>query len=350
MKTVGVITFHDVPNFGAVLQAWSIVKAIQQLDCRVELINYCPPGHRLKYERKGLKSIIPSIGTWRRRQFMRDNLPLSKKLTKREEVAEYVDWKQFDCIVCGSDQIWMKDKFLGFDPTYFLDVGESWTGRKISYAPSCGDMEEFGEHEGTARILLNKFQRLSVRDKNALNILTKLGLDHISLVVDPTLLVDFDSFLKLSPGIKGDYLAVVGPMDVASEEIVRDLANRLGLKVLALGTRCKGADIEKRFVGPGQWVQHIAHARFVVTSLFHGTMFSLRFEKPFLAVGAAGRSHKIADALDRFCISDRLLNQKKNGKYCLTDKNLEMDYRECQKVLQKEIDRSKKFLSEAIHD
>lgn len=347
MPSVGLITFHHVPNFGAFLQAWSLVQIMQRLGCSVQVIDYRPPGHKVKNRRRGLKAFVPSLGRLRMRRFMEANLPLTPILRSTQEVADYVNTRRFDCVVCGSDQIWMMDSFLGLDRTYYLDVGDATKTRRVSYAASCGSMHSYGEHGEEVKQLLSRFHGISVRDENTLRILCSLGITQVTHVVDPTLLADFQTFVT-RPRVAGDYIAVAGDMDAMACRLVRNIADRLKVEVVAIGTRCSTADREKRFVNPGEWASYLANARFVVTSLFHGTALAIRFHKPFIALGTAGRAFKVVDLLKRFGLERRWLENNPEGGYLLRPDLLELDYSAVEKRLCHSVNTSLEYLRGAL--
>jgi hypothetical protein len=325
MRSVGLITFHHVPNFGACLQAWSLVQTMQRMGCSVEVIDYRPPGLGPLIKRRGIKALFPSIGQWRMRRFVADHLPLTPTFTRHEEVVEYLRRRRYDCVVCGSDQIWMMDDRIGFDSTYYLDFGNDLPTRRVSYAPSCGNMESYGQYSGQVGRLFSAFHSISARDENTLRLLASVGISGATHVVDPTFLADFDSITQ-PWRIEGDYLAVVGPVDSAACSFIREIAAQLKLPVVAAGTHCSTADCQRRFVHAGEWASCIKNARFVVTSLFHGSALSIRFRKPFIAIDAGGRGFKLTDLLNRFALVKRFVARDANGNYPLHDELLEIDY------------------------
>lgn len=312
MKKIGLITYHNVPNFGAVLQSWAMTQILRKYANNVKLINYCPDSLEGKFRRKGWKRWLPSPGIIRRKLFCRKHLPLTQPLRTNEEVSLHVSSELYDTLVCGSDQIWMKEGPQAYDNTYMLGVARTESIRKISYAPSCGDMKDYGQDGDNVRTHLRQFHALSVRDAHSAGIIAGLGIEKVKQVLDPTLLVDFSSLLIPRRAIKlPPYIAFVGPTNAQSEETARQVSAFLKLPIVAVGSSSSVANIVNKYVGPSEWASHIAHAEFVVTSLFHGVMLSIRFKKPFLACAAVGRQFKIADALSKFGMGDRLLSSER---------------------------------------
>lgn len=344
---VGIITFHHVHNSGAVLQAWSMMRILQDLGCSVEIIDYRPKSLDIKHKRKGIKAFYPSLGRLIFRLFIKTNFPLTPTFRTHVDVTKYVVNKGlYDYLICGSDQIWLKDRFLGFDSTYFLDFDDSAATRRVSYAPSCGNMIDFGEHSAEVARLLSKFRAISVRDKNTMSILNSLGITNATLVADPTLLANFDSVIKPLQTNR-QYLVVAGETDSVSCVFIKKIARQLNLDIIAL-SRCAAADIEKRFISPLEWARYIAGAKYVVTSLFHATALAIKFRKPFVALGTQGRSFKIIDMLERFGLEERYCRPQR-GRYELTPELLELNYGNANKAISELSKISIEFLRGALY-
>lgn len=345
--SAGLVTFHHVNNYGAILQAWSLVQTLERIGCPTEVIDYRPPGLEAKQKDKGLRAFIPSPWLWRMRRFVRSNLPLTPTFRTIQEIAKWVDSRRYDFLICGSDQIWLKDGYLGFDPAYYLDFGDPSVTRRVAYAPSCAYMRDYGEHADEAVRLLSRFHALSVRDMGTSRLLASLGIGNAEYVVDPTFLADFGALIK-PPRMKHNYLVVVGPMDAAAGPIIDALAGRLGISVVAL-SRIAAAHCRKRCLTPDEWAGYVAHAQYVVTSLFHGTALALKFRKPFICLPTStlSRRLKILDMLERFDLKDRFV-EPKQGHYRCESRLLDLDYTLADGLIAEAVESSLKYLREAL--
>lgn len=346
MPFTGLITLHHVPNFGAFIQSWSMVQTLRRLGHEVEVIDYRPPGNYLKYRRRGFRRCIPSLGRWRGHRFMEAQLPLSRTVRTPAQVDGLVESGRYDQLVCGSDQVWLKDNYRGFDRTYFLGVGKGVAVRRVSYAPSCGNLKSYGSDEDLARRLIGGLDAISVRDENTMNLVRALGIEDAVRVVDPSLLADFDELIGNRP-LKQDYIAVTGPMNMATDQLIARLATRSQLTVLSVGTHCAAANHEKRYVHAGEWVNCLAHARMVITSLFHGAAVSIALRKPFIAVDTAGRAFKLTDLLGRFGMPERFVSV--NGETNqLADRLIEMNYDPFEAAIRADVRTSMDYLKKAL--
>ena len=343
---VGVLTFHRVPNFGAALQAWALQDAIRGLGCYVEVLDYRPRILETNFRRRGLRAVVPSLGRWRMQRFVSREFELSPTLATAADVARYVAGAPLDVLVCGSDQVWMTDDTQPFEGVYFLDLAIPETVRRVAYAPSCGSIQAFGRHSADVRRSLDRFDHLSVRDFNSVELLRGIGIRDVATVVDPTFLTDFGG-LPLRRRRK-PYLAVVGRTDPAACRVIESIAGRMGLRVVSAGARCAAADEEHPFVDPTEWVSWISDAEFVVSSLFHGIAVSLSLRRPFLGVDAAGRGFKIVDMLERLGLGDRFLTKDDEGNLPWNSTTLELDYSGVEASLASAVSASRQYLQRAV--
>lgn len=306
MGRIGLLTYHRVHNFGAVIQAWAMTRLLAPYG-EVDVLDYPTLHEASRHRRRGWKSLVPSIGRHRFNRFLR-RMPLTAHLPTPEDVARQVRCGRYDALVCGSDQVWMTDPARPLDEPFFLRLGELGRTRRISYAPSCGPIRSFGRHADAVGEALAAFDRISVRDAYSADRIAELGLAVDTLVADPTLVADLSPLVAARPH-RRPYLAIVGSHGPGDGALARRIADSRGWDVLAVGCRSQDADATRRFVSPEQWVTHIAHAEMVVSSLFHGTAVSIAFRRPFLAIPSAGRAFKIGDLLDRIGLKDRLVDE-----------------------------------------
>jgi hypothetical protein len=278
------------------------------LGATAEIIDYHPAGHDLKERRTGWRRFVPSIGGLRSDHFVRTKLPLSAaSFTTHAEVDRYVREQRFDAVLTGSDQVWYRNPFLGFDRAYFLDVGDPAVTARISYAPSSGPSTDLGPDQEEGRRILQTYKAVAVRDANTLALAHSLGRNDAVEVLDPTLMADLRPLVGKRP-LADNYLLITGGMNAQAYALLKEVAARERLKVIEIGRRCPYADKSRPFVNPQEWVNHIAHASLVASSLFHGCAVSISLQRPFLALDTAGRGFKLGDMLKRLEMEDRLLS------------------------------------------
>ena len=184
---VGILTFHDAHNYGAVLQAYALKKYIQKLGYEVKIINYhhetIPDGYPKEDNEKRWEKFNKFIKT------LIDN---EEKVYTKEEDLEQLD---IDFWICESDQIWNTEITRGFNRGFFLDFKTN--GKKISYAVSMGIPELPKEYEQKFKESLEKLDEISVREESLKQYAEKFVDKKIEITLDPTLLLDVSDYEKL---------------------------------------------------------------------------------------------------------------------------------------------------------
>ena len=312
-KKIGIMTYSRSLNYGSALQAFALAYYLEDIGYDVEIIDYVQRNYGQNYSLikapfslNAIKCDIIHLlvlNTLKRRKakfthFRKSVLPMSKKKYKFGDDLTELD-SIYDVIICGSDQIW-NPKATDFDTNYFLPFIN--TSCKISYAVSIngGDLINVKDN---ARIVSNlqRFHALSVREetgKIALNNLLS-GKKDINVSLDPTLLNPAQVYDGISSSriVKEPYIffySVNFRQDAV--EAALTLSERTGLPVYTLftGLNRTALKAKKRFVfatksvGVEDFISYIKYADYVVTNSFHGTAFSIIFEKKFFSIGSTG--------------------------------------------------------------
>lgn len=192
---------------------------------------------------------------------------------------------KYDVFICGSDQIWSVLK-QNFDGYFFLDFAK---GKKISYATSIGT--EKIEQETLDKIAewLNDFSSISVREKRTSEQLTKALHRDVEWVVDPTLLHNTkfwsDFCVDVVPKKKKYLLCYFLNNNEWYFNYAAKLAKHLHLNLLLIPSSFESTNKKgcySRPVGPKEFVSLFKYASFVLTDSYHGSIFSLLFEKNFI--------------------------------------------------------------------
>ena len=192
--------------------------------------------------------------------------------------------KQFDVFICGSDQIWSMLP-INYNPYFYMDFVEK---KKIAYAPSTGSYHIEEKDKALLCELLRDFSAVSLREKVCAEQFENLLGRKVHWVLDPTLLHngDFWNIIAKKPAIKKKYLLCYF---LENKDwyfsYAHSLAKHLGLKVVLIPSRKQYADRKETYcekVGPEEFVGLFSNASFVLTDSYHGTIFSLQFNKQFL--------------------------------------------------------------------
>ncbi len=364
---VGILTFHHTTNYGATLQAYSLWKTIKQYGHDVEIIDYRPykttinylgrlipikPIHGNYSKYKWESHFIPYlIQAWRMRRFLVSKLDLSQKKTYTRAGLKNFSHK-YDVVICGSDQVWnTKDKFRGgFDPSFFLDFVDTENCRKISYAPSCGQTKNLGTDKQSISQLIGQFDNISVRDNNSLRLIEQECGRTATKVLDPTFLNDFSEF-KSTPKLEQEYILLYSITSYTAEQeskiksLIESVPKLKNLLIVSLARPSKIADVNLITVDPEEWVGYFRNAAYVITGSYHGTIFSLKFKRPF-TVFTRPDNVKIKDLLQDLSLKSRIIDHKETSLFSQQSANI--DYDSVHKILDEKIIASKNYLVEAL--
>ena len=358
MIRVGILTFHDAHNYGAVLQAYALKKYIQKIDgVDATVINYhhhnIPDGfpRKRKIEKITLSHIAKHIYSskdhnlrWNKfNMFIRNLIDNKTEVYTCEEDLEKLN---IDIWICGSDQIWNTDITRGFNKGFFLDFETD--GKKVSYAVSMGIPKLEEKYEEQFKKSLNKIDCISVREETLREYAQGFTDKIVHKVVDPTLLLDaeeYDELIKENQ-IKEKYLLIyaLGP-DERLTKIANKIANNKGLKIIELNDFKKKNYFCEQIsnAGPEEFVTLIKNADAVVTNSFHGTIFSIIFEKDFYIITRLNRNSRMENILSIVDMKDRLIENVED-----IDNVKIQDYKKAKENLAKEAQFSKNFLNDAL--
>lgn len=287
---VGILTLHySNNNYGAVLQAYSIYKLVEYLGYEPYIINYQPQSHNTKELLASFLRTILGVNFERFRRYYIRRIP--ERAINIEKLKELN--RSFDCFLVGSDQVWRIREDESVLYTYFLNFVED-KKIKIAYGASFGLDEWTGNKENTNKIqnLLNQFNSISVREETGVNICRQTFNIDSSLVLDPTLVVDKEYFLKtLNPypseiKNKSNYIAY---MLLDDRDDIRKFFIQLSKEENLKFLNIKGIPIIPKkgfyfFHKISKWLYLIRNSELVVTDSYHCTVFSILFHKKFICL------------------------------------------------------------------
>lgn len=283
-RSIGILTFHNANNYGAVLQTYALQKTLSKLypESDTEVINYSCEG--IKRQRSLLKQIknqgfISAVLHYPQSEkrirkidsFCRQKMNISPIVKDKEELSFLS--KKYDIIITGSDQIW-NPKWNGNDNVYFQDFHND-NNKKISYAAS------FGNYEPDEKIasFLKQYKSISVREKSSKDILyEKFGI--VSQVhPDPTLLLDMEDYrsIAVKHKFKKPYiLCYMVPFQKSLADHCSDIAKKEGLiSVTVSKSLHHSGNISLNTSSVEEILGLFCHAECIVTNSFHGTAFAL---------------------------------------------------------------------------
>lgn len=345
---IGVLTFHNIPNIGAILQAYSLCLAFRYEGAECDLIDYtCKniENRELKPPHTGnlLKDFIIKYLIWPRSKkkiracqlFMKKQNMYSKnqytKLTLNSANDDY------DAFVSGSDMIWNLS-VTDYDWTYFCDFVLA-NKKKFSYGSSIGDNWKDDDFR-RVKELLSRYRLIGVRESDTCDLLNSVGL-NARLVCDPTMLLTRSEWEKISVKPKEiNYVLVYFPSEFNLRSAkVYAIKHKLQVVVLNWALPIKGV-INVSPCSPQEWIGYFLYANAVFSGSFHGLLFSLYFEKP---VWTDNYGNRITSILNKFDIDSCLLSRD-------PDMNNVIDFQKVSENISKLRMNSLSYIQQIIND
>jgi len=356
---IGILSMQRVPNYGSFLQAYGLKHTLESLGHEVVFIDYKEGRPAVAYDKKAriLYCIreIPAI------RFCNDWIKynvLGNKLFDYEYRLLYLKQlgigyrKKYhtgvDVAIIGSDEVFncLQAGFnVGFSPMLFgQDIHAK---RIISYAASFGysDLEglrKYGISEKVATYL-NTFSDISVRDNNSRMIVTNLIHKIPELNLDPVLISEFEV-----PEIRIPYQDYVilytyktrGYSEADKKSII-DFCVRNHKTLISIGSTQEWVNNKKIEVSPLELLAYVKQADFIITDTFHGTVFSIKYNRPFATLIRDNNKQKLGDLLHRLKKEDRRIRSFSDLQVIYEEP---VDFHETNVVIASERERTLNYL------
>ena len=320
-EKIKIITIHFGTNHGSVLQSYALSNYLKNAGHDVQIIDYVPERYNVWKSlllRKRKQYPLPIImayypfavmrGYKVRKlfdRFLKNSLNLTKRYSSKEELHN--DPPLADIYITGSDQVWNNDYNGDNDYSYYLDFVPENT-KKFAYAASFG--KDFIEHEdylSKIKPMLSTFDRISVREKDAQCILSQMDISSVH-VVDPVFLLSKQQWREFATVYeRGNPYILVYVMDGIYNELLeyaQKLKEQTGKMIYVVAfKKINDVRIDKCFylTTPKDFIGLLDNADVVITNSFHGTAFSILFQKRFITIGKEkynSRMRSLLGALD----------------------------------------------------
>lgn len=390
---VGFITVHRAPNYGAMLQCFALQQYIIGMGHECKVIDLLRPYHEgfvhtesfAPFDAKKIhKSLVGEIRTFighylhrydannkkfarvyqdklKRRQELFDAFDKRISYTKQyKSIGElYANPPLFDVYMTGSDQLWNPTQPYCVEP-YFLTFVKNGA-KKVSYATSIG-LSSLPDSINQQYIKwLNGYDNISVREQEAVDMLSKGVSKPIYKVVDPTLLMDkrfWKDFAVKIPALTQERYLFCFTLSYLSDLhlYLKKYAKEKGLKYVYIVHAFQDAPYTNKDenviglidVSPEEWLGLILNAEEIFTNSFHGTVFSLIFEKKFYSYIPANnkRGSRIVNLLSMLDLENHIfydVNKFVSFEGCI-------DYVPVNNILQEERKKGEDYLSLALNN
>ncbi|WP_417546728.1 polysaccharide pyruvyl transferase family protein [Marinobacter sp.] len=365
-------------NYGGIMQAW----ALQQV---LEAAGHAPVTIDRRHDRKGRiynlvrmskRAVKKAVGRWsvplnferympeilfNTRNFIEKNIVLSEPLFSTADLRCHFSREQYDAVIVGSDQTW-RPKYSPNIYNFFLDFLSDSNIKRLAYAASFGvdDWEFSPTQTERCMALVKKFDVIGVRELAGVELCEQhLGV-CASHVLDPTLLLDKENYQRMLIGkqvleSKGVYTYILDQLSWKSQ-VVDHVSELLCLPVYRNQANSSMAQLKSSnisdYVMPSVkgWVKGFLEADFVVTDSFHGMVFSIIFNKPFVALVNSGRgASRFYSLANQLGLSGRLVT-------CFSKEEIQavvdvpIDYKAVNNNLDLARKQSERFLYESLSE
>ena len=355
MKKLGIFTLISDDNFGNRLQNYAVQETFKKYDIEVETISNQLGIYGINHMKKIIKNTIKRFMFFvpkyaRLNNFMKfnkKNIKYSKYYIDKDHIPESLS-TQYDYYITGSDQVW-NPNFSGRSDIDFLTFAPK--EKRNAFSASFGISEIPENVRERYKKNLEEMNFISVREDRAKEMIEELtGRKDIEVLVDPTMLLTSEEWdkiakkpkkLKASKYILNYYL---GEMSEERKNIINKIAKENNCEIINL----MDSNDPLYVSGPSEFLYLIKNAFLVCTDSFHGVVFSIIYNTPFVIFDRKDNNKNMNSRLDTLLNKFNLQYRKFNGK--IEKEIFESDYKATLKILESEQDKSKKFIEKIINN
>ena len=364
---IGIITMPLCANYGGTLQNWALQQTLIRMGHEPITLRF-PVSYQgmssvhfwVKVFPRQFASYIAHLFIGKRlekpqtiRMWKKSISGMERFVQERINVTDYLpnlsmeDARRYgvEALIVGSDQIWRP---VMYDAVkyYFLGFAKDFDILRIAYAPSVALSEWPFKEETTLKLkeLIKKFSAISVREDSSVKLIKdNLGVDA-QWVLDPTMLLQRRDYLAVCKDVPEDtesfVFAYILDMNDEKKKLAEIVAEACGCRVKYLT-----ADKVKEDDTIEKWRANFRDANFVVTDSYHGTVFSLIFQKQFYSFYNNYRGNARMDSLKKISGLNKRFVEKDFDDIRVQE---EIDYAEVERKINLNRDKSISFLRESL--
>ena len=354
MKNIALITINDIHNYGNRLQNYAVQKFLKKYNFNIENIvdnsyfNLYPS--IVSFFKLMIKDLLGQYSLKKYYLFKKfnQNIYYSKYVKNNNDNLKLLS-NEYDFFIVGSDQVW-NPNFAISDVMLLNNIDDK---KKIAFSASIGVNDIPDSLKDKYANSIKKFKSISVREDRGKEIIEELTCrKDVEVLVDPTMLLTAEEWDKVSNRPK--------QLDKVKEEkyilnyFLGELSNQRKKEIekIAKKNNCHIINIlDKKdpfyTCGPSEFLYLEKHAFLICTDSFHSSVFAILYNRPFVIFEREGKTENISSRLDTLINKFNLKNRRYNGKN-ITEENLNHDYSEAYKILEKEREKSKRFLEKAL--
>jgi len=373
MKKVGIITICDYNNYGNRLQNYATQEVIKSLGCEVETIvnspfiklgltDYINKARRMslielikkickrvfyymKKTIKGKKNVLVNRRIKAFKQFTKKYINETDYIITQDCIPDGLKDK-YDYFIVGSDQVWNPNFRKGSFIDFLTFAPEE---KRIAYSASFGVTSLPETYIGNYSRWLSEMPHISVREEAGAKIVKDLTGKDAVVLVDPTLMLTKEQWLSISkPALHKPNVPYI--LTYFLGEITPEIRDNIYL----LSKDCDVVNLtdiedENRYVAdPAEFLDYINSSALVLTDSFHGVVFSILFEKPFIIFNRISNTPSMNSRIDtllaKFNLDSRSWDNIRNA-----DDLFKIDFSHVHEILEHERSRAIEYLKNAMN-
>lgn len=347
MKKIGIVTFYDGINAGGFLQAYALMNYLKIKNPSLEISFIKNPSSNLFYKDL-LKGVL-------RKNVMLSFNHIKKSINFKREINQLNvnNYKEeYDLIIFGSDIIWNYDLLKKADLNFYFGANLK-SKKKISYSASIGHCKEENYFPDNLINSLKNFNKISVRDKKTLSfIANKVPEKNVEIVPDPTILIGQNYWRSLMPKdnfkTPKNFFSVYSYLNT-TEDFLKKIVKEINVPFVSIGypySSKKMPSLNLNHIDPINWISIIKKSSAMVTSTFHGVLFSLLLNRPFIYLKNDASSTKVTFLLTLLGLEKFIISSPDE----INIKNIDdFNWEEINKILNDMSKEGEEFLSSIIN-
>lgn len=360
MKKIGIITLIGFDNYGNRLQNYAVEKLVESFEYQPETLNIIIDRKKPTYMdliigafKHPVKALKSSFKLFKHKK-IKSNKYYKSKVNRFKEFAikhhsiktikyNQIQVADYAYFFVGSDQVW--NPSFGLDSKIgYLTFAEK--KQKVSLSASFGVGDSSLITDINVGDYLKDFKKISVREEAASMMVKKLSGRDSTLLVDPTMALDNNTWIELAtphikkPNQKYILTYFLGDLSKEIKKIINEISKENNMVIVGLGDihQPKYYDVD-----PAEFVDYFKDASLIFTDSFHGGVFSILFENPFVIFNRGNMNSRIKTLLSNFNLEERHWN------YIKTTKNFfNIDYSKIREIKKYQKEKVFNFIEEAL--
>jgi len=337
-KKIAILTQPLKSNYGGIIQNYALQKVLKNNDFNVitvdrdypefskikltlsfykrKILSFLKNNNNVVLSKKNLKEILSNSTN-----FIETNINRTSKIRNEKALTDVFDTNNFDAVIVGSDQVW-RPMYSPNIYNYYLDfLIDNKNIKKIAYAASFGtDQWEYDKDQTQyCKELVEEFDLVTVREKSALKLVENNFNVKAHFVLDPTLLLskeDYNNLIYYEKSLinnKGIYTYVLDRNTdknnlISNIEEILDTKSFFCQPKFSINQPISKTIEDYKYPKVQQWLKGFNDADFIITDSFHGTVFSIIYNKPFIAIANKERgASRFESLLEELGLLDRLV-------------------------------------------